>query len=92
MTDTLALARAIYVARFADQPQNGIRHFDDLPAVAQAAWIRCATAAAKFTRTAASEEPEDPAAARAQQLEDVVRRFREFCREAEAAAGNRLDH
>ena len=45
MTDTLALARAIYVARFADRPQQAYRRFDDLPAVAQAVWLRCADAA-----------------------------------------------
>ncbi|MBN8942459.1 MAG: hypothetical protein J0H01_23355 [Rhizobiales bacterium] len=92
MTDTLALARAIYVARFADQPPHAFRRFDDLPAVAQAAWLRCADAATRFSRTAPSEKPRDPALARAQLLEQVVRRFRELCREAEAGTGEHREH
>lgn len=92
MTDTLALARAIYVARFADQPPHAFRRFDDLPAVAQAVWLRCADAASKFNRASPPEKPRDPALARAQLLDEVVRRFREICREAETAAGDRREH
>ncbi|WP_163069230.1 hypothetical protein, partial [Acinetobacter baumannii] len=82
----------IYLARFADQPLHAFRRFDDLPAVAQAVWLRCADAATRLSRTAPSEKPLDPALARAQLLEEVVSRFRELCREAEAGTGAHRQH
>ncbi|CEJ13463.1 hypothetical protein BN1110_03779 [bacterium YEK0313] len=88
MTDTLALARVIFDARFADDEPLRAPTFDSLPAAEQAVWIRCAEAAARFVRANKTEKSKDPAAARIQHLEEVVRRFRELCREAEAAAGH----
>ncbi|MCZ0737284.1 hypothetical protein [Phreatobacter sp. AB_2022a] len=88
MTDTLALARVIFDARFADDEPPRAPTFDGLSAAEQAVWIRCAEAAARFVRANKTEKSKDPAAARIQHLEEVVRRFRELCREAEAAAGH----
>ena len=88
MTDTLALARVIYDARIADEASARAPAFDALPPADQAVWIRCAEAASRFVRASKTEKSKDPAAARIQHLEEVVRRFRELCREAEAAAGH----
>lgn len=88
MTDTLALARVIFDARFADDETARAPTFDNLPAAEQAVWIRCAEAAARYVRANKTEKSKDPVAARIQHLEEVVRRFRELCREAEAAAGH----
>ncbi|QCI68834.1 hypothetical protein [Phreatobacter stygius] len=88
MTDTQALARAIHAARFADEPAQSVTPFDELSETDRAVWVRCAEAAAKVSRAGRSEKSKDPVATRVQHLEEVVRRFRELCREAEAAVGN----